>query len=173
MFIFFFCLQTTQNIKFYWFVMKIKKFLLPIWWYNRGLFPLRNKYFGVFVLNGIIRRGGVQKIICAHSHHKREAQSPLQPGSWQGQILNFYFWGATFHIPVTKSATLNKLLHCSLWQFSGALKKKLRALFLHFGGKIAQSPPPPPPPPCIFFPGPSPGSSRNLHALSHAIWALF
>ena len=37
---------STQNIKFYWFVMKIKKFLLPIWWYNRGLFPLRNKYFG-------------------------------------------------------------------------------------------------------------------------------
>ena len=30
----------TQNIKFYWFVLKIKKFLLPIWWYNRGWFPL-------------------------------------------------------------------------------------------------------------------------------------
>ena len=41
----------TQNIKFYWFVLKIKKFLLPVWWYNRGLFSLRNKYFGVFVLN--------------------------------------------------------------------------------------------------------------------------
>ena len=44
---------STQNIKFYWFVMKIKKFLLPIWCYNRGLFPLWNKYFGVFVLNGL------------------------------------------------------------------------------------------------------------------------
>ena len=44
---------STQNIKFYWFVMKIKKFLLPIWWYNRGLFLLGNKYFGVFVLNGL------------------------------------------------------------------------------------------------------------------------
>ena len=44
---------STQNIKFYWFVMKIKKFLLPIWWYNRGSFPLGNKYFGVFVLNGL------------------------------------------------------------------------------------------------------------------------
>ena len=43
---------STQNIKFYWFVMKIKKFLLPIWWYNSGLFPLGNEYFGVFVLNG-------------------------------------------------------------------------------------------------------------------------
>ena len=44
---------STQNIKFYWFVMKIKKFLLPIWCYNRGLFPLGNKYFGVFILNGL------------------------------------------------------------------------------------------------------------------------
>ena len=44
---------STQNIKFHWFVMKIK-FLLPIWWYNRDWFPLRNKYFGVFVLNGLI-----------------------------------------------------------------------------------------------------------------------
>ena len=46
---------STQNIKFYWFVMNIKKFLLPIWWYNSGLFPLGNKYFGVFILNGLIR----------------------------------------------------------------------------------------------------------------------
>ena len=47
-------ISATQNIKFYWFVMKIKKFLLPIWWYKRGLFPLGNKYFRVFVLNGLI-----------------------------------------------------------------------------------------------------------------------
>ena len=33
----------TQNIKFYRFVMKIKNFLLPIWWYNRGWLPLGNK----------------------------------------------------------------------------------------------------------------------------------
>ena len=37
---------STQNIKFYWFVKKIKKFMLPIWWYNRGLFPCGNKYLG-------------------------------------------------------------------------------------------------------------------------------
>ena len=37
---------STQNIKFDWFVMKIKKFLLPIWWYNRGLFPLGINIFG-------------------------------------------------------------------------------------------------------------------------------
>ena len=45
---------STQNIKFYWFVMKIKKCLLPIWWCNRGSFPLGNTYFGVFVLNGLM-----------------------------------------------------------------------------------------------------------------------
>ena len=44
-----------QNIKFYRFVMKTKKFLLPIWWYNRGLFPLGNKYFWVFVLKWVKR----------------------------------------------------------------------------------------------------------------------
>ena len=42
-----------QNIKFHWIVMKIKKFLLPIWWYNRDLFPHSNKYNVVFVLNGL------------------------------------------------------------------------------------------------------------------------
>ena len=49
MFIFF----SLHKTKFYWFEMKIKKFLLPIWWYNRGLFPLGNKHFGVFILDGL------------------------------------------------------------------------------------------------------------------------
>ena len=44
---------STQNIKFHWIVMKIKKFMLPIWWNNRDLFPLRNKYNVVFILNGL------------------------------------------------------------------------------------------------------------------------
>ena len=35
--------------------------------------------------------------------------------------IKFSFSGATFHSPLTKSATLNRLLHCSLWWFSGAL----------------------------------------------------
>ena len=52
---------STQTIKFYCFVMKIKKFMLPIWWYNRDLFPLGNKYFGVFVLNGLKRNQIVSK----------------------------------------------------------------------------------------------------------------
>ena len=51
----FYCLPKT---KFYSFVMRRKKKnLWPIWWYNRGSFPLGNKYFGVFVLNGL-RVGG-------------------------------------------------------------------------------------------------------------------
>ena len=37
------------------------------------------------------------------------------------QKLKFLFSGAIFHIPLTKSATLNRILHCTLWQFSGAL----------------------------------------------------
>ena len=46
---------STQNIKFYWFVMKIKKFMLPIWWYNRGWFPLGNKYLGSSFWMGLSR----------------------------------------------------------------------------------------------------------------------
>ena len=44
---------STQNIKIYWFVMKIKKSLLPIWWYNRGLFLLGINMLKVFILNGL------------------------------------------------------------------------------------------------------------------------
>ena len=42
---------------------------------------------------------------------------------WQSSRpkIKSLFSGATFHIPLTKSATLSRLLHCSLWQFSGAL----------------------------------------------------
>ena len=43
---FIFYTLSKENIKFHRFVMKIKKFMLPIWWYNRGLFPLGNKYLG-------------------------------------------------------------------------------------------------------------------------------
>ena len=53
---------STQNIKFYWFVMNIKKFLLPIWWYNRDSIPLGNKYFGVFFLNGLLK----STVNCCH-----------------------------------------------------------------------------------------------------------
>ena len=55
--------------------------------------------------------------------------------------IKFLFSGATFHIPLTKSATLNRLSHCSLWWFSGALFFLFfEGSFLHFGGKIAWSP---------------------------------
>ena len=58
--------------------------------------------------------------------------------------IKFLFSGATFHIPLTKSATLNRLLHCSLWQFSG-LCLIFGGSFWHFRGEIAGSP-------CVIFP---------------------
>ena len=60
---------STQNIKFYWIVMKIKKFVLSIWLKNRGLFPLGNKYFGVFVLNGL-RIPQLNPTITLFTHHQ-------------------------------------------------------------------------------------------------------
>ena len=44
---------STRNIKFTDLSWKIKKFMLPIWWCNRGWYPPGNKYLGpgVFVLN--------------------------------------------------------------------------------------------------------------------------
>ena len=54
--------------------------------------------------------------------------------------IKFLFSGATFHIPLTKSATLNRLLHCSLWQFSGALFWFSRALFCNTGAKSPEAP---------------------------------
>ena len=44
---------STQNIEYYWFVMKIKKFLLPIWWHNRGSFPLGNTISYTLLVHGI------------------------------------------------------------------------------------------------------------------------
>ena len=55
-----------------------------------------------------------------------------------GKKIYILFSGATFHIPLTKSATLKMLLHCSLWQFSGSLFWILRALFFCISG--AKSP---------------------------------
>ena len=55
--------------------------------------------------------------------------------------------GATFHVPLTKSATLNRLLHCRLWQFWGVLFFLFRGLFFAFRGRNR------PEPPCNFFPG--------------------
>ena len=53
----------------------------------------------------------------------------------------FFFFGGYFSHPITKSATLNRLLHCSLWQYSGALFFSFfEGPFLHFGGEIARSP---------------------------------
>ena len=61
------------------------------------------------------------------SHRRRRALSFKQLIVKGGKKLG---GGATFHIPLTKSATLNRLLHCSLWRFSGAIFI-FEALFLH------------------------------------------
>ena len=75
-----------------------------------------------------------------------------------GQIKVLFFGGYTFHMPLTKSATLNRLLHCSLWQFSGALFY-FWGLFFAFWGKIVLSPH------VIFFLLPT-------HWFSHTVRAL-
>ena len=77
---------STQNIKFYWFVMKIKTFLLPIWWYNRGLFPLGNKYFGVFVLNGL------------KPCHKSHVRQFLQNGVGSGYLVRQWVTGSIWQL---------------------------------------------------------------------------
>ena len=38
---------STQNIKFYWFVMNLKKFMLPIWWCNEVYFLLGINIWGI------------------------------------------------------------------------------------------------------------------------------
>ena len=62
--------------------------------------------------------------------------------------MKFLFSGATVHIPLTKPATLNRLLHCVLWEYAGALSLFLRALFCISGAKSPGAPGP-----CNFFPG--------------------
>ena len=69
---------STQNIKFYWFVMKIKKFLLPICWYNRGFFPLGNIYFGSSFWMG---KYELSFTFCSISLAAGMAWSALQGGS--------------------------------------------------------------------------------------------
>ena len=38
---------STQNIKFYWFVVNLKKFMLPIWWCNEVYFLLGINIWGI------------------------------------------------------------------------------------------------------------------------------
>ena len=64
---------STQNIKFYWFVMKIKKFVLPIWWYNRGCFALGNKY-----LEGVCLTHVVQSLVFKHNWLYTECLKKVQ-----------------------------------------------------------------------------------------------
>ena len=65
-----------------------------------------------------------------------------EPGcsTWKQANNKKLFSGATFHIPLTKSATLNRLLHCK------KLYGDFQGLFFTFRGQNR------PEPPCIFFP---------------------
>ena len=56
-----------------------KEIVLPIWWYNRGLFPLRNKYLEIFVLNGL-RSGTSYLMQWSHLHVK--ARGVHSPHDW-------------------------------------------------------------------------------------------
>ena len=80
---------STQNIKFYWFVMKIKKFMLPIWWYNRGVFPLGNKYFGVFVLNRLMHGGKCIPWAWIETYHFFKVKSTTSKWITFGYIIWF------------------------------------------------------------------------------------
>ena len=79
---------------------------------------------------------------CTQDPYKK---CPYFQYSVAGQNFYFLFSGATFDIPLTKSATLNRLLHCSLWQFSGGLFY-FWGLFFAFRGRNR------PEPLCIFSP---------------------
>ena len=106
---------------------------------------------------------------CEVQIHRNFHGSDIDPGLlhanrgqpwWQSdQKLKFYFRGATFHIPLTKSATLNRLLHCSLWQFSGALFY-FWGLFFALRGRSC------PEPPCNFSPGGNPTFAMATLALA-------
>ena len=54
--------------------------------------------------------------------------------------FNFLFWGATFHIPLTKSVTLNRLLHTVSGNFQG-LFFDFQGLFFAFQGQNCLEPP--------------------------------
>ena len=91
---------STQNIKFYWFVMKIKKFLLPIWWYNRGSFPLGNKYFGVFVLNGLMCHHSLSNVFQSRTYfalhatgarRKSLSMKNIYQGGISSSVLSVFF----------------------------------------------------------------------------------
>ena len=55
--------------------------------------------------------------------------------------IKVLFTGATFHIPLTKSTTMNRLLHCSLWQkFSGSFFIFKGSFFAFLGVKSLGAP---------------------------------
>ena len=57
--------------------MKIKKLLLPIWWLNRDLFPLRNKYNVVWVSNTLLW----SLYLCIDDSRKESGDGKIQGAS--------------------------------------------------------------------------------------------
>ena len=81
---------------------------------------------------------------------------PLSQTVPSGQKLTLYFRGQLFTShQLTKSATLNRLLHCSLWQFLFYLEGS----FLHSGGEIARRP-------RVIFPP----ESHKLNLVTCSLW---
>ena len=102
---------------------EIKKFLLPIWWYNRGSFPLGNKYFGVFVLNGL-KRTSPNMFLAFH------------------QLVNTIFHctaHTSFHIPTSQGTDTSYQFH----HFTQLLSSRPQ---IQLTNSRHLSPPPPPPP---------------------------
>ena len=61
--------DTKHQVLLISFVMKIKKFMLPIWWYNRGWFPLGNKYLGSSFWMGYVTPHVTEHILRMRSHY--------------------------------------------------------------------------------------------------------
>ena len=111
---------STQNMKFYWFVMKRKKFLLPIWWYNRGLFPLGNKIFW-----GLHSEWEIHSIISNNKyiHTKRKGRLLVRCHcvvyTWRSVVWN---WAADSKpFPTPSSPPPPKKKKIVLFQLSGQL----------------------------------------------------
>ena len=137
---------STQNIKFHWIVMKIKKFMLPIWWYKRDLFPLRNKYNVVFILNGNGLRGLIELFLWLRENMKidqfrnvfklmdvssAEAYSD-QPFQSPALFNVIYIAGIHFActLVVARSGKLWQALRSSLTTF--CFKQSMHEIWIHY-----------------------------------------
>ena len=84
----------------------------------------------------------------------------------QAKKLDFFFSGATFHIPLTNLQHWTGFYIAVYGDFQGLFFSSSRALFLHFGGEIAQSP-------RVIFPWPHLKVVRHICKLSISPWNFF